>query len=175
MRESIQSALSRDEINKRTGWFPASLPEPIIELYAWANGQAKAPWNEPNRFVFRDMGFLSLENAAAEYESMMASYGVDNTVEDDGLALATSFPFAAFNGGWYVVPAGKHSFNTDNPQPVVCVLEGIEMQFHSIPKMLDTCTEWVGTDSYNCEDGELNEREEEAIWVKHNPGIDCDD
>jgi len=175
IRKSMQAALTREEIERRTSWFPASLPQSVIELYEWANGQASDPWNEPYPFVFRDMGFLSLENAATEYESMMSSYGVDNTLEDDGIELATSFPIAAFNGGWYVVPVAKHTLDTDNPQPVVCVLEGIDMQFHSIPKMLDTCNEWVRASSYDYEDGELNEREEMAIWLKHNPGIDGDE
>lgn len=175
IRKSMQAALTREEIERRTSWFPASLPQPIIELYEWANGQASDPWGEPHPFVFRDMGFLSLENAATEYESMMSSYGINNTLEDDGIELATSFPIAAFNGGWYVVPVGEHNFGSDTPQPVVCVLEGIDMHFHSIPKMLDTCNEWVRTSSYDYADGELTEHEEMAIWVKHNPGIDGDE
>lgn len=171
IRDSMLPGLSREEIAQRSSWFPASLPEPILELYEWANGQANDAWNEPNPFWFRDMGFLSLEGAAAEYKSMMSTYGIDNALEDDGVLLATSFPIAAFNGGWYVVPAEQHELRTANAHPVVCVFEGIDMLYHSVQKMLDTCNEWVRSSSYAYEDASLDEDEEMKIWEKHNPGV----
>ncbi len=172
IRDSLQPGLSREQIEQACAWFPARVPEPVIELYQWRNGQASDAWSEDFPFWFRDMSFSSLATAATEYASMMSSYGVDNTLEDDGILLATAFPFAAFNGGWYVVPAEGHKLRTDTEFPVVSVMEGIDLFYHSIEKMLDTCNEWVRADSYDLEDSCLeDEVEEERIWLKHNPGV----
>jgi len=174
IRDSLLPGLAREEIEQRCSWFPATVPEPVLEMYMWRSGQANDAWNEPFPFWFRDMSFCSLEIAAAEYQSMISSYGVDNTMELDGVLLRSSFPFAAFNGGWYVVPAEEHRLNVDSTFPVVCVLQGIDWYFHSVEKMLDTCNEWVRCDGYEYGDGSLDEEREKRIWIKHNPGVFSD-
>ncbi|MGI9238821.1 MAG: hypothetical protein ACR2QZ_15585 [Woeseiaceae bacterium] len=171
IRDSLLPGLSREEIQQRSSWFPASVPDPIVDMYMWRNGQANDAWNEPNPFWFRDMSFSSLEIAEAEYQSMVSSYGVDNTLEDDGVVLKTSFPFAAFNGGWYVVPAEEHNMDVENRYPVICVLQGIDWYFVSIEKMLDTCNEWVRCNGYDYQDASLDEESEMRIWKQHNPGV----
>ncbi len=137
----------------------------------WRNGQANDAWGEPNSFWFRDMSFSSLDIAETEYQSMVSTYGVDNTLEDDGVILKTSFPFAAFNGGWYVVPSEKHNMSVPSRYPVICVFQGIDWYFASIEKMLDTCHEWVTHDGYNYEEGGLDEDNERCVWRKHSPGV----
>ena len=171
IRDSLLPGLSRPEIEKSCAWYPAEIPDPVAELYMWRNGQANDAWSEPNPFWFRDMTFSSLDIAASEYQSMISSYGEGNTLEDDRVVLETCFPFAAFNGGWYVVPSEKHIMNVDSRFPVICVFQGIDWYFISIEKMLDTCIEWVRSDDYNYEDASLDEATERRIWRHHNPGV----
>ncbi|MDJ0941026.1 MAG: hypothetical protein QNJ00_14795 [Woeseiaceae bacterium] len=173
IRDSLQPGLAREQIEQACAWFPAKVPEPIIEMYQWRNGQTQDAWNEDFPFWFRDMSFSSLATAKVEYASMMQSYGIENSLEYDRILLATSFPFAAFNGGWYVVPADGHNLKTDTEFPVISVMEGIDLFYYSIETMLDTCIECVRSDSYDLEDAGMGEDEEteERIWLKHNPGI----
>jgi hypothetical protein len=166
IRDSLLPGLSREEIEQRCSWFPATIPDPVIEMYMWRNGQANDAWSEPNPFWFRDMSFSSLEIAKNEYQGMLSTYGVDNTLEDDGVILKTSFPFAAFNGGWYVVPSEEHTLPVESRYPVICVFEGIDWYFVSIEKMLDTCHDWVRHDGYEYEDAALDEDAEMSIWKK---------
>jgi hypothetical protein len=171
IRDSLLPGLSREEIEQRCAWFPGKVPEPVMEMYMWRNGQANDAWGEESPFWFRDMTFSSLEIAKTEYQSMVSSYGVDNTLEDDGVILKTSFPFAAFNGGWYVVPSEEHTMRVDSRFPVICVLQGIDWFFVSIEAMLDTCNEWVRSSNYDYEEASLDEDTENRIWKQHNPGV----
>ena len=168
---SLQPGLSHAELSARTQWFPANLPPELFELYAWRNGQANDPWNEEFPFWFRDRGFASVEIAKFEYESMMATYGVDCDPEVDGIDLATAFPFAAFNGGWYVLPCSGQSLDTVHEKPVISVLQGINIHFYSLQSMLDICIECVAHPRYEVDEADLPEKVEREIWRHHNPGI----
>jgi len=154
-------------------WFPAPIPEPLRELYSWRNGQPKDAWESKHVFWFRDMQFTSLQRAAFEYRSMMESYGsVDaDNIKYHGIALATSFPFASFNGGWYVIPCAPHTIDRTHPLPVVGVMEGVDVYFHSLEKMLDTCIDWRKHSTWEGDGWKLSESMEMEIWRRHNPGI----
>lgn len=173
--EDLESALlpglSQREIESRTRWFPAALPQSLLELYTWRNGQPDDAWNTDKVLWFRDMQFASLERAEAEYRSMMDSYGVGNSRQLEGIELRTSFPFASFNGGWYVVPCQGHDLKPSYPFPVVNVFQGIDIYFHSVERMLETCIEWRLASVRLDDSWELSERKEREIWRRHNPGV----
>jgi hypothetical protein len=168
MKATLKPGLSEKEFCKRTQWFPGTIPPELFEMYSWHNGQRNEPWSETHPFWFRDMAFSSVELAESEYKSMMESYGIDSTLERDGVELSTCFPFAAFNGGWYVLPTEKQTLIPKLKLPVVCVFQGIEVYFLSIEKMLDTCIQWVNQPNYRL----FGETEVEfEIWRNNNPGI----
>lgn len=112
------------ELQSVSEWFPASIPEPLQQLYQWRNGQPNDAWQTMAVFWFRDMQFTSLQRAEIEYRSMMETYGADDTenIKYSGIALKTSFPFASFNGGWYVLPCEPHTISRVHPLPVVSVM-----------------------------------------------------
>jgi hypothetical protein len=169
---SLLPPLSEQEIELRCkGWFPSKIPKGINNLYTWKGGQEKDAWEEEFPFWFRDMSFISLEQAESEYKSMNESYGVYNTLEEDGVLLKDCFPFAAFNGGWFVVPASKNKWSHKFSEPVICVLQGIEMYYHSIEKMVKTSIECVQHTTWSTEESDLDEKIEMQIWKKYNPGI----
>jgi hypothetical protein len=173
--QSLIDSVTASDLEKQCEqWFPSKVPESVVMLYSWKGGQAKDAWEEKFPFWFRDMSFISfisLEQAKFEYESMMSSYGVDNLLEEDGIELRFSFPFAAFNGGWFVVPSSTHQWSDKYPEPVICVMQGINLYFHSVEIMLKTCNEWVAHPNYSSDESELNEDIEMSIWKKHNPSI----
>lgn len=139
LSSELLPGISDQEIADQTAWFPAPLPAEVKVLFNWHNGQPNDAWNTEKVLWFRDMQFHSIERAKPEYESMMASYGAEDW---DGTELRTCFPIASFNGGWLVVPCDGHNLGPRFPFPVICVFQGIDMHFHSIEKMLETCIEW---------------------------------
>ena len=165
--DTLLPPLEPDALREACGWFPGELPPQLVALYGWRGGQEKDAWETEHPFWFRDMSFSSVARAEQEYASMMASYGLNPL--DRGL-LKFSFPFASFNGGWYVLPTRGHPFNTSLVCPVICVLEGIDVYFYSLQTMVDTCVDWVIHPAYT-EDGSLPRDIELEIWRRHNPGI----
>ena len=169
---SLLNSVSEEEIKGRCkSWFPSAIPVSVIELYTWKGGQAKDAWEEEFPFWFRDMSFISLDQAEKEYKSMMESYGVYNTLEEDGVVLNGCFPFAAFNGGWFVIPSSNHKWESKYKEPVICVLQGITLYYYSVEQMLKTCIECVRHPTWSTDESDLDEDVELLIWRKHNPGI----
>ncbi|MDJ0878760.1 MAG: hypothetical protein QNI86_09120 [Halieaceae bacterium] len=158
-----------DEAQLRTAcdWFPQELPPEIVALYGWRGGQEKDAWESEHPFWFRDVSFSTIVRARDDYQSILSSYGL---FPGDRSLLKSAFPFAAFNGAWYVLPAGGHPFNASLQRPVVSVFEGIDLYYYSLEQMIATCTEWVSHPQYS-PDGSLPHETELAIWRKHNPGI----
>ena len=165
--DSLLPPLSKSELIKRCSWFPGELPPEIISLYSWRAGQEKDAWEAEFPFWFRDNSFCSVERAEHEYESMMESYGI---YPEDHELLKYSFPFAAFDGSWYVFPTKGQPFSSSLKAPIINVLEGIEVYYFSIETMVLTCLDWVGHEKYDA-DGSLPENVEREIWQKHNPGV----
>ena len=159
------------EISAQTSWFPSKLPEHLYALYRWRNGQPQGTWNTERVFWFRDMQFTSLERARFEYESMMDSYGVGNSRESEGIELRSCFPFASFNGGWYVMPCDGQDLDARHSYPVVSVFQGIGIHYFSLESMLKTCIEWILASTWRERHPELPRQAEMAIWQKHNPGL----
>lgn len=168
----LSPGLTDGQIAALTSWFPGTFPDALCELYRWRNGQPSDAWDTRAAFWFRDMQFCSLERARLEYESMMQSYGVDNSRQVDGVELRTSFPFASFNGGWYVLPCEGQDLDREHQFAVVSVLQGIDVYFHSIETMLSTCLDWRRASSWSEAEGWiLSSSEEMEIWRRHNPGV----
>lgn len=165
--ESLLPPMLETEIRSKCSWFPGELTEEIIALYEWRGGQEEDAWGTEFPFWFRDNSFCSLERAEFEYKSMMSTYGVD---PEDHEMLKHSFPIAAFNGGWYVLPTKSHIFNSVLKRPIISVIQGIDIYYYSLEKMVETCVDWVESENYS-EDGVNSEEIELEIWNRHNPGI----
>ncbi len=164
LESSFLPPIEEEEIKDLCTWFPTDLPKEIIALYGWRGGQ-KDDASSP--FWFRDNIFHTLNIAKLEYESMMETYG--SNPEDHEL-LKYSFPFASFDGSFYVLPSKGHLFNPNLDKPVICVFQGIDVFFYSIETMISTCIDWVNNRKYE-NDGSLPEKIEMDIWKKNNPGI----
>ncbi len=165
--DTLLPSVSESALRKQCSWFPGELTEEIIALYGWRGGQKNDAWETEYPFWFRDNSFCSLERAEREYKSMMETYG---TIEQDHHMLKHAFPIASFNGGWYVIPTKGHNLNLALEKPVISVLEGIDIYFYSLEKMVETCIEWVQHKNYK-KDGLFPAEVELEIWRKHNPGI----
>lgn len=104
----LQSGLTKAQVVEATARLGFSIPDEIIQLYMWRNGQSDNAEGEPDAFCFRDNTFISLERALGEYETYQKFYGQYSSSEKDGFDLNLSFPFATFNGAWYVIVCGPH-------------------------------------------------------------------
>ena len=127
--ETLLPPLGEQDIQVAAEWFPGALVPEVVSLYSWRGGQEPGPWDLADKdfpFWFRDCAFSSLAIAEEEYHSIMASYG--QAPEFRGV-LERSFPFAAFNGGWLVVPTVPYSFDAGLKHPIVSVMEGIDVFF----------------------------------------------
>lgn len=167
---TLLPSLKDHELREKCDWFPGKIVPELSALYSWRGGQEPGPWDLADTdfpFWFRDYAFSSLAVAKEEYQSMMASYG---QIPEFHEQLKTCFPFAAFNGGWLVIPTMQHGFDKELTRPIVSVMEGIDVFFYSIEKMVETCIDWVSHPAY-VGDGTLPEDVEHEIWRKHNPGI----
>ncbi len=165
--DSLLPGVAEAELRNRCAWFPSPLPAELVALYGWREGQAREPWDERYPFWFRDYGFSSIVRAEQEYRSMMASYG---TNPQDHEFLKHSFPFAAFNGGWLVLPCKARHPNDPSQRSVVSVMQGVTVFFYSMELMVETCLDWVSNAAYAGND-HLPRAIELEIWKKHNPGI----
>lgn len=164
--DSLLPGLSEQEVRAQCSWFPAPLPEELIALYGWHNGQRQPVGENESPFWFRDCIFSTLADAKAEYASMMSGYGVNPA---DGPLVRIAFPFAAYEGGWLVMPCAEQTVEPRLPRPIINVMEGIAVHYYSIELMVETAIEWVSHPAY---DGHgLPQDEEMRIWRKHNPGI----
>lgn len=164
--DTLLPGLSEPEIRSACDWFPASLPEELIALYAWRNGQQESAARNAFPFWFRDCAFIPLATAKTEYASMMSTYGAHPS---DAPLLKNSFPFAAFNGGWLLLPCAPQALEPRLARPIIFVMQDISIHFYSIELMVDTQTEWVSHPSYHAPG--LSEADEMQIWRRHNPGI----
>lgn len=159
---NLKPPLSLGEIEKFADGLGLKLPPEVVELYRWHNGVDQE--DDDDVLLFRDNVFLSLDRACEVYHTIQRYYQSDPQVD-----LSSCFPIASFEGSSYVVACGQHSFGVERPHPVVLVFQGIEMHFHSLASMLDTCIDWVSHPAWDPYQFPLDL--ERAIWQQHNPGI----
>ena len=164
--ETLQPGLSAEEVTAQCSWFPAPIPKEILALYAWRGGQRESRDKKDFPFSFRDCAFATPADAKLEYESMMSTYGVNPA---DAPLLRISFPFAAYNGGWLVMPCAAQSFEPRLQRPIISVMQGIGVHYYTLETMLATAIDWVRHPKF---DGYgLPSEIELEIWRRHNPGI----
>lgn len=164
--ETLQPALSADEVTVQCGWFPAPIPKEILALYGWRGGQLETREKKDFPFSFRDCAFVTPADARHEYESMMQTYGANPA---DAPLLRISFPFAAYNGGWLVMPCATQSLEPRLQRPIISVMQGVSVHYYSVETLLATVIDWVRHPKF---DGYgLPSSIELEIWQRHNPGI----
>lgn len=162
----LKPGLSRQAIATLTRHLPFEFPEELYTLYQWHNGTDPAC----QFALFRDQLFLSLEDALKEYDKIVYYY-VDELEQldiDFGVDLRHCFPFASFEGSYYVLVCYPME-NKD--RPIFSVFEGVEQYFNSFSSLLSTCIVW-------CQQGvkreygiELSQDLELKIWKQYNPGV----
>ena len=165
---TLMPALSDSELRRKCSWFPGEISPELFAIYSWRGGQKQT--NDSSEFWLRDMILSTPETAEVEYQSMMETYGKYLPSEDVGVELATCFPFAAFNGGWYVFPCGGQALNRTHPRGIISVFQGLDVYFYSMESMLRTCIDWVRHPLYQGNPTQWGNVEME-LWQKHNPGI----
>lgn len=168
VHENLGPGLSREQILRIVAPLNITLPEGVIALYQWRNGHIEEDADDVIRF--RDNTFVSLERAVEEHAEILSSYGIDSTLEDDGVDLRASFPISAFEGSWDVVACGAHLHRSAGDHPVIRVFQGVEMYYPSVESMLRICTEWVSHPDWDPVNG-LSGDAELKIWRRHVPGI----
>ncbi|MFZ6770383.1 hypothetical protein ACO0LM_25285 [Undibacterium sp. Di26W] len=174
VRENLRPGLTTTEILDIVVPLNIVLPSDVIELYQWANGHIQDDDPDLNRnLCFRDNNFASLQEAVVEYKSIQETYGLYSTLEQDRVDLQNCLPISAFQGSWDVVVCGKHLFSASMEHPVIRVFQGVDIYFHSIRSMLETCIEWVSSPNWQHLCG-LPDEEEMEIWKRHNPDIFSD-
>ena len=167
---TLEAPISPTELVSSCRWFPGTLPEELLALYSWRGGQNVEKDAAAAPFWFRDVIFSTPKRAEDEYKSMMSSYGQMLPASTIGVELKYCFPFAAFNGGWYVFPCNGQAIDHVHPRAIISVFEGIDVYFHSFEMMLRTCIDWVKDPSYrklSNDSGDI----EMKIWQKYNPGV----
>jgi hypothetical protein len=167
----LQPGMSREEILEPAAPLGLTLPDDLIEMYEWRNGQDEDADMSEDALVFRDNGFIDLERALGEYATIQEHYSSGPDTIRYGFELRAAFPFAEFMGSWHAVVCGKHSLEIPDAHPVINVFHDLELFFYSVDAMLRTCIEWVRHPDWDRETAGLPEDVELEIWRKHNPGI----
>jgi hypothetical protein len=159
--------LSRAYIQEKTSQYPFYFPEALIELYEWHNGT-----NDEDFLMFRDMAWLSLENAIPEYELMMEAFWSEGDNEEIGLEPKKMFPFAGFTGfNLYLSYPGQRMCPT-LALPIICTGKGVlEPYYDSFTSMLDTVEEWFTVGEHKEYSCKVQEGIAHEIRRKHNADI----
>jgi hypothetical protein len=166
----LQPGLSRDELLRRTRSLGFALPEDVVELYAWRNGQGADAEMSVDALVFRDQKFVDVAGALREYPLIQEHYAPKEDLIPYGFDLAEAFPFATFMGSAYVIVCGPHELASPDRHPIVSVFQGVDLFFHSLETMLRTCLDWVRHPDWGAA-STLPDEVEQRIWQQHNPGF----
>jgi len=165
---TLQPGLAEAALRERCAWFPSRLPDEVVALYAWHDGQPSPPEEEPYPFLFRDCGFTSIRNAEKDYRMIMASYGTQPGLHE---LLKHSFPFAAFDAGYLVLTCGGRFPGSPFEHTVVSVFQNVMPMFYSMESMVETCIEWVGDTGSLAGLPFIGKALEDEVLERHNPGI----
>ncbi len=167
VRKNLRPGLGRHEILdivKPTG---IVLPEPVMEMYQWADGHIENEDDE-NTIVFRDNTFISLGQAVEQYFQMQSTYGGEEvTIDAVGVEFEKCFPISLNSGSWDTVACGRHVY-LGLSNPIVRVFQGYKLYFDSVQNMLRTCIAWVSRPEWERFHG-LREDIEREIWKAANP------
>jgi hypothetical protein len=159
------------QITDRTSGLGFAVPDEIVALYSWRDGQGDGAEYDTESFSFRDEAFIGIERALVERDVLLETYGdLGPDVVPLGFDLDRTFPFATYEGAYYVIVCGPHQLASPFPHPIVSVFEGIDMFFHSFELMVRTCIDWARHPSWTKSVG-LPDDVEGDIWRRNNPGI----
>jgi len=165
---TLQPGLAEAALRERCAWFPSRLPDEIVALYGWHDGQPSSPGVEQYPFLFRDCGFTSIRNAENEYKMIMSSYGTQPSLHD---LLKHSFPFAAFDAGWLVLTCNERFPGSPYEHSVISVFQNVMLMFYSMDSMVETCIGWVNNIGVLAGLPFIGKSLEDEILERFNPGI----
>ena len=152
--QELKPGLSREEIDQKVERLPYTFPEELYQLYMWRNGTEEGS----DLFLFRDQIFSSIDEGLSDL-AFIRAYGLHN-----------AFPFAAFEGAFYVLPGEGYAFHDNLERPVISAFEGVDVYFYSLEHLIDTQIAWLQA-GIHPEFGIVNDEMELSIWKEHNPGI----
>jgi hypothetical protein len=164
--------LSREEIVTKLRPLNIPIPEDLIQLYSWRNGQVEnADW-ELDSLRFRDTTFINLDAAVKQYDDFRTAYGEGCTFENTGFDMDLAIPISYQDAAWYVMVCGPHKFPIPHPHPIVYIYYGMRLKFFSMETMLRSCIDKIHQSTV-LEDVtlDISIREWDEIWEHHNPGI----
>lgn len=164
--------LHRKEIVAKLKPLNIPIPEDLIQLYTWRNGQVEnADW-EIDSFMFYDTTFINLDAAVKHYSDFRTAYGEGRTFENTGFDMDSAFPISYQDSAWYVIVCGPHKFPIPHPHPIVYIHYGIGPMFFSMEAMLYSCIDEIH-ESTVLEDStlDIDMLKWKDIWERHNPGI----
>ena len=164
--------LSREEIVTKLRPLNIPIPEDLIQLYSWRNGQSEyADW-ERDSLKFHDTTFINLDASLKHYDRFRREYGEGCTIENIGFDIDFAFPISYQDAAWYVMVCGPHKFPISQLHPIVYIYYGIAPMFFSMEAMLRSCIDEI-LQSTVLADATLNidMLKWKEIWEHHNPGI----
>jgi hypothetical protein len=86
--------LSREYILEQTLNYPFYFPDELIDLYTWHNGTKDEKFEFSTFPLFRDLPWLSLDDAIFVYDNITRLFSID---EETGLDFDKMFPFAGID------------------------------------------------------------------------------
>ncbi len=159
--------LSHDEIQQRLASYPIYISDELIELYTWHNGT-----REEDFLLFRDMAWLSLENAIANYEQMHQYFWSMLDPSETRLEPAQMFPFAGFNGMFLYLSYPGQTVCPQADLPIIAVGEGeLSPYFTSLLSLLETVNEWFSVGQHTDYGCEVAPDVELEIWRNYNGDV----
>lgn len=170
VRDNLLPGATDAELDEVAAQLGVDLPQEYRDLYRWSAGSRDHETGP--RLVFRDMAFLPLSLVVEHQRAVVETYATgmpegESATELYGIDLARTAPIAELMGSTLVVACGWQRL-TDRSHPVVNAFQGIDVFFHSVGSMIDTCIEWVDQADYDAYAPAPNEM---AIWQRHNPGV----
>jgi HEAT repeat protein len=169
--QSLQSGLTRNQIETQLQTLPFRLPEEVYQLYQWRNG------SEDRRGLAHQVEFmpqyvmLSLEEAIAEYKAIQEMLLFDFEDEEEVEESKTFwFPLFARDSDYYVI---QGDFESKATAPIFDFSEvGLELRFNCLTDMMLAIAECFETGSYSIDDYSYLDWDDlgaDQIWFKHQP------
>ena len=163
----LQPGLSEASLRSLCSWFPSPLPDELVALYGWHDGQPSSAGEEPYPFVFRDCGFTCVRNAEMDYHAIMNSYGTQPRLHE---LLKHSFPFASFDAGYLVLTCKQRYPGSPSEHAVVSIFQNVNLMFYSMESMVETCLTWA-SDTASPWWFPFGGSSDDAVLERFNPGI----
>ncbi|PIQ28881.1 hypothetical protein COW36_09470 [bacterium (Candidatus Blackallbacteria) CG17_big_fil_post_rev_8_21_14_2_50_48_46] len=149
--KALQAPLTLEQIQKLSSELPFSLPEELIELYQWHNGQSN------NRPFFGGYTFYPLEEAIEEYQ-----LALETSEEEGRLWKASWFPVFGFQGDYFVLDCESEL----QPSPIFMSLDSESLApcwYENLEKMLLTLKQCFEKGAYFLDEDEILLEDYESV------------